>query len=91
MRSLALLKGQGSERLLYYAEDFMNIKTFENLREYILGEKAHTMDCFIDKLDELNEFEQGMFKGEIITYDNILNLLHGIIKYGDGCNEGCSH
>lgn len=62
------------------------IKTFEDLRTAIWESKQHATDMLIDQLEESTKFQRGWFYGEIFAYNEILDLLRNIIKYGD-CNE----
>lgn len=63
------------------------IRTFEQLREYIWEEKQSSADCLIDRIEELNTFEQGRWKGEIDAYDNLLQVLRNILEYGEDLDE----
>jgi hypothetical protein len=60
-----------------------HIKTFEQLREVIWEEKQGISEVLIDRLEELSDFELGMYKGQIMEMDHVLELLRKIIKYGD--------
>lgn len=66
---------------------YSDIKTFQQLREYIWEEKQSSIECFIERVSELNEFETGRWKGEIDAYDQVLHLLRNIDKYGEDLNE----
>ncbi len=57
--------------------------TFDELRQRIWDEKQNTIEVCIDRLEELTPFQQGIYRGEIIAYDEILNIMRGIEKWGD--------
>lgn len=63
------------------------IKTFEELYDYISEEKYDCMESFVDRVDELNEFQRGMYKGEIMGYDQVIGLLKTILKFGETGHE----
>lgn len=64
-----------------------SIKTFEELRDYIAEAKHDTMEVLVDRIDELNAFQRGMYKGEIMGYDEVLGMLRSILKYGESGHE----
>jgi hypothetical protein len=68
-----------------------NIKTFEELREWVWSEKQDLSELLIDRLEELTEFQRGSYCGEINGYQIVLDELRCIIKYSDDCDEDIEH
>ncbi len=58
-------------------------KNFEELQEYIWDEKQISMENAINKLPDSNEFQRGAYYGELYAYQNILDVLRNVLKYGD--------
>ncbi len=58
-------------------------KTFEELRDAIVQIKQDTLELLCEDLEELTPFRQGMYRGSIMGYDEILTVIRNAIKYGD--------
>ena len=62
-------------------------KTFDEFRDQVWEEKRDTIEMFVDRIDdETTMADVNRFKGEMIAYDSVLQMLRNIIKYGD-CDE----
>lgn len=60
-----------------------NIKTFEELREWVYREKEDCLEAFIDDCPDMDNFTRGRYYGEIQGYNNLMECLRSILKYGD--------
>ena len=60
-----------------------HIKNFEDLREHIWQGRQGVLELLCERLEELDEFNRGLYKGEVLVYDEMLELLRRIVKYGD--------
>ena len=59
-------------------------KTFDELREQVWEEKRDTIEMFVDRIDDETTMQDvHRFKGEIMAFDSVLQMLRNIIKYGD--------
>lgn len=61
----------------------MNIKTFEELRDYLWEERQGLLEILHERLEELTEFQRGSYHGEINAYSDVLSTLRSILKYGE--------
>lgn len=59
-----------------------HIETFEELRDHLLEEKYFVSDSLLENLEELTEFQRGRYRGELDAYQDIIDTLRNILKYG---------
>lgn len=59
------------------------IKTFEELREHLWEARQDTMECLVDRLEDLTPFEQGKYIGQAACYYKVMDILRNSMKYGD--------
>ncbi len=57
--------------------------TFDELRDRIWEEKHAQEGDLIERLSELSAFERGRCQGSIWAYENMLNIMRGIEKWGE--------
>lgn len=59
------------------------IKTFEELRSHVWVMRQNTLELLYETLEESTEFQRASYHGAIYGYDEVLDALRDIIKYGD--------
>lgn len=58
-------------------------KNFQELREIIWAEKQDTQETIVDLLEELTPFQLGHYQGMSHGFDQVLDILRNVLKYGD--------
>lgn len=61
----------------------MQIKTFDELRSYLVETRADLLECLYDRQEESTEFQRGWWSGQIAATEDIIEILRRILKYGE--------
>lgn len=59
------------------------MKELEKLREWLFNERECAIETLFERLEELNEFELGCYKGQIMMAGEVRDYIRNRLKYGD--------